>query len=76
MRRMRDGSHRERAGLRRDDRSRGEDLEKRDRNHAEAEERKKTLDQALDCGLEETFPASDPVAVTQPPRSAHDKHGI
>jgi len=27
---------------------------------------KKALDQALDLGLEETFPASDPVAVTQP----------
>jgi len=36
-------------------------------------DRKKTLDQALDCGLEDTFPASDPVAVTQPPASSRDK---
>ena len=27
----------------------------------------------LDLGLEETFPASDPVAITQPPHSARDK---
>ena len=27
---------------------------------------RKALDEALDLGLEETFPGSDPVAVTQP----------
>jgi hypothetical protein len=27
---------------------------------------KKALDEALDLGLEETFPGSDPVAITQP----------
>jgi hypothetical protein len=48
-------------------------LEERDRKHREAE-RKKTLDEALDCGLEDSFPGSDPVAVTQPPPSARDKH--
>ncbi len=31
------------------------------------------LDESLDRGLEDTFAGSDPVAVTQPPRSAHDK---
>jgi hypothetical protein len=31
------------------------------------------LDEALERGLEDTFPASDPVAVTQPPHSACDK---
>jgi len=31
------------------------------------------LDRALDEGLEETFPGSDPVSVTQPPRSKQDK---
>jgi len=51
-----------------------DELDERDRKHIEAE-RKKTLDEALDCGLEDTFPGSDPVAVTQPPRSARDKHG-
>jgi len=36
-------------------------------------DRKKRLDDALELGLEETFPASDPVAVTQPPHSLDDK---
>jgi hypothetical protein len=36
-------------------------------------DRKKTFDQALDSGLEDTFPGSDPVAVTQPAPSACDK---
>ena len=31
------------------------------------------LDRALDEGLEETFPGSDPVSVTQPARSKQDK---
>jgi hypothetical protein len=35
---------------------------------------KRRLDQALDEGLEETFPASDPVNVTQPPPSKADHH--
>jgi hypothetical protein len=34
---------------------------------------KKKLDDALDRGLEDTFPASDPVSVTQPPQSPYDK---
>lgn len=35
---------------------------------------KRRLDQALDEGLEETFPGSDPVNVTQPPPSRADHH--
>ena len=35
---------------------------------------KRRLDEALDEGLEETFPASDPVNVTQPPPSKADLH--
>ena len=35
---------------------------------------KRRLDEALDEGLEETFPASDPVNVTQPPPSKQDHH--
>jgi hypothetical protein len=35
---------------------------------------KRRLDQALEEGLEETFPASDPVNVTQPPPSKGDHH--
>ena len=35
---------------------------------------KDRLEQALEEGLEETFPASDPVNVTQPPPSKEDHH--
>jgi hypothetical protein len=35
---------------------------------------KRRLDQALEEGLEETFPASDPVNVTQPPPSKGDHY--
>ncbi|WP_213287992.1 hypothetical protein [Bradyrhizobium sp. sGM-13] len=37
-------------------------------------EAKRRLDDALDEGLEETFPASDPVNVIQPPPSKGDQH--
>ena len=43
------------------------------RNDAEAAE-KRRLDRALEEGLEETFPGSDPVNVTQPPPSKADRH--
>jgi hypothetical protein len=35
---------------------------------------KRRLDQALEEGLKETFPASDPVSVTQPPPSKADHY--
>ena len=35
---------------------------------------KRRLDDALEEGLEETFPASDPVNVTQPAPSKGDHH--
>jgi hypothetical protein len=35
---------------------------------------KRRLEQALEEGLEETFPGSDPVNVTQPPPSKADNH--
>jgi hypothetical protein len=39
-----------------------------------AEDReKRRLDSALEEGLEETFPASDPVNITQPPPSKADR---
>jgi hypothetical protein len=52
------------------------------RNHEDAaerrrkreERRKEELDESLDRGLEDTFPGSDPVAITQPPPSARDKN--
>jgi hypothetical protein len=41
--------------------------------HAKDAEKRK-LDDALEEGLEETFPGSDPVNVTQPPPSKQDHH--
>jgi hypothetical protein len=35
--------------------------------------KKKEQDRALDQALEETFPGSDPVNVTQPPRSPQER---
>jgi hypothetical protein len=48
------------------------DAKERKRRRDDAEREK--LDVALDLGLEDTFPASDPVSVTQPPHSIRDKH--
>ncbi len=45
-----------------------------DRRREAEEARRSRFDQALEQGLEDTFPASDPVAVTQPPHSPRDKH--
>ena len=36
--------------------------------------KKEKLDEALNEGLEDSFPASDPVNVTQPPPSKEDKN--
>jgi hypothetical protein len=45
-----------------------------DKSRERKDKRKAALDESLDRGLEDTFPGSDPVAVTQPPPSARDKH--
>ena len=42
----------------------------------DGERQNERLDDALERGLEETFPASDPVSVVQPPPSARDKHEV
>lgn len=42
------------------------------KSHQKSEEQKR-LDKSLEEGLEDTFPASDPVNVTQPPPSRRDK---
>lgn len=42
---------------------------KRDREEA----RKRRLEKSLEQGLEDSFPASDPINVTQPPPSVDDK---
>jgi hypothetical protein len=44
-----------------------------DPKNAEAAE-KRRLDQALEEGLEETFPGSDPVNIIQPPPSKADRY--
>jgi hypothetical protein len=38
------------------------------------EEQRERLDDALEQGLEDSFPGSDPVSVTQPPSSPYDKN--
>ena len=47
--------------------------ERADAEHRTADE-KRRLERALDRGLEDSFPASDPVNVTQPPPSKSDRH--
>jgi hypothetical protein len=37
------------------------------------EERKRRLEKSLEQGLEDSFPASDPINVTQPPSTVGDK---
>jgi hypothetical protein len=53
------------------------DLERHEPRSAAKRERetksKKALDEQLEQGLEDTFPGSDPVAVTQPPHSPYDR---
>jgi hypothetical protein len=44
-----------------------------ERNERE-KKRQEALNDALDLGLQDTFPGSDPVAVTQPPPSKRDKY--
>ena len=46
----------------------------RPRPKAADDAEKRKLDEALEEGLEETFPGSDPVNVTQPPPSKPDHH--
>ena len=41
--------------------------------HHETPEEKRKLDDALEKGLEDSFPASDPINVTQPPPSKKDR---
>ena len=45
---------------------------RREREAAKAVE-KEWLDEKLDEALEETFPGSDPISITQPPQSLYEK---
>ena len=60
------------AGLQRDAK---DDAEHRDAKRRDREARRhERLDDELERGLEDTFPGSDPVSVTQPAHSVHDKN--
>jgi hypothetical protein len=41
--------------------------------HEREEERKRQLERSLEQGLEDSFPASDPINVTQPPPTSGEK---
>jgi hypothetical protein len=62
-------------GIPNDSVTENEIAEKR-RQEAEEERkaaRRRSLEKSLDEGLEDSFPASDPINVTQPPPSVYDK---
>jgi len=62
------------ASLRTDDSDDEREQKSRELRRREQEaKRRSKLDDALERGLEDTFPGSDPVSVTQPPPSARDK---
>ena len=46
--------------------------EEKERRQAE-ESRKRRMEKSLEDGLEDSFPASDPINVTQPPPTRGDK---
>jgi hypothetical protein len=46
----------------------------RDGKQRAEDERRERLDDALERGLEDTFPGSDPVSVIQPPPSVYDRN--
>jgi hypothetical protein len=47
-------------------------LDEKTRKDEEAKQRER-LERSLEEGLEDTFPASDPINVTQPPPTVEDK---
>jgi hypothetical protein len=46
---------------------------KRKQTEKDDAERRRRLEKSLEEGLEDSFPASDPINVTQPPPSVQDK---
>ena len=50
------------------------DKDRASQSGKKADSEKRKLDNALEEGLEETFPGSDPVNVTQPAPSKADHH--
>jgi hypothetical protein len=55
------------------------DIDRKRRQEAHEEERdegRHRADKSLESGLEGTFPASDPINVTQPPKSPQDRKPV
>jgi len=50
----------------------GNEVDEKTRREREAAQQRK-LEKSLEQGLEDSFPASDPINVTQPPPSVKDK---
>jgi hypothetical protein len=50
-----------------------ESKRKQTEKEREDELKRRRLEKSLEKGLEDSFPASDPINVTQPPPSAQDK---
>jgi len=44
-----------------------------EKRREQAAERHEKLEDALEAGLEESFPGSDPVSITQPAHNVYDK---
>ena len=51
----------------------GEALDEKRKRTEEARQRQR-LERSLEEGLQDTFPASDPINVVQPPPTVEDKH--
>jgi hypothetical protein len=56
-----------------DHRSRFKEDDQEERTPKEDEKLRRRLERSLEEGLEDTFPASDPINVIQPPPSPTDK---
>lgn len=51
-----------------------DDVEDDRRKATEEAKRRQRLERSLEEGLEDSFPASDPINVVQPPPTVEDKH--
>jgi hypothetical protein len=50
-----------------------EEKRRQERQEEAKEDQRRKAEESLEKGLEDSFPASDPINVTQPPPSLHDK---
>mgnify|MGYP003346545227 FL=1 len=56
-------------------RKRGGDPDVKEHKVPHDKPKDEALDQKLEEGLEESMAGSDPISITQPPKSKEDKHG-